>query len=124
MNFQILPTELIDEIGESLGFDMWNKRDDLKEYDFPGAREPNCLPADSFIEGNTVEYNNIWMLVYKNVGFYHGKISVYTLNLYTLKPTKNSKIQTFLSDELKEKIKKVLRFPKKINGKKIEQVFK
>ena len=35
----MLDEDLIDEIGEYLGFVMWNKRDETKEYDFPGERE-------------------------------------------------------------------------------------
>jgi hypothetical protein len=39
------------------------------------------------------------------MGWFHGSKSLYTLNLSTLKPTKNSKIQKLLSRELIEKIK-------------------
>jgi DNA phosphorothioation-dependent restriction protein DptG len=56
----VLNEELIDKIGEYIGFEMWNNRDKTKEY---------------------------------------------TLNLITMKPTKNSNIQKCLSTELCEKIK-------------------
>ena len=102
----ILGEELIDEIGEYLGFVMWNKRDKSKEYDFPGARgEVNCLAGEIFVEGNVIIYNRTLLLVYKNVNCFHGFKSLCTLNLFTLKPTKNSKTQTLLSQELNKKIK-------------------
>jgi hypothetical protein len=45
----MLPPELIDEIGEYVGFKMWSKRDDSKEYDFPNQRGDNCLAGDEFL---------------------------------------------------------------------------
>lgn len=75
---------MIDEIGESLGFEMWNKRDKTKEYDLAGAREDDCLAGDNFVEG--IESNNRG---YMN----NSHQSLYTLNLKTLKPTQNSKKQ-------------------------------
>ena len=63
----MLDNNLIDEVGEYLGFAMWNKRDKTKEYDFPGSREGNCLPGDEFAEGNIIIYNNIPLLVYKRL---------------------------------------------------------
>ena len=101
----MLDNNLIDEVGEYLGFAMWNKRDKTKEYDFPGSREGNCLPGDEFAEGNIIIYNNIPLLVYKNKGCFHTFKSLYTLNLSTIKPTKQSKIQKLLSPNLIEKIK-------------------
>jgi hypothetical protein len=101
----MLGEELIDEIGEYLGFAMWNKRDKSKEYDFPNAREENYLPGDVFVEGNIIIYNKTPLLVYKNKNCFHIFKSLYTLNLITIKPTKNSKIQTIISQELVEKIK-------------------
>lgn len=100
-----LDENLIDEIGEYLGLEMWNKRDKTKEYDFQGAREEKCLPGDGFVEGNIIKYNGIRLLVYQNMGCSHGSKSLYTLNLSTLNPTKNSKIQKLLSRQLFEKIK-------------------
>ena len=100
----MLDNELIDEIGQYLGFSMWNKRDETKEYDFPNARE-NCLAGDAFVEGKTIVYNQTPLLVYKSAGCFHGFKSLYTLNLLTIKPTKTSKNQKVLSPELVEKIK-------------------
>jgi len=101
----ILGEELIDEIGKYLGFVMWNKRDKSKEYDFPNAKEENSLSGDIFVEGNIIIYNNTPLLVYKKKNGFHNFNSLYTLNLFTIKPTKNSKTQTIISQELVEKIK-------------------
>lgn len=101
----ILGEELIDEIGEYLGFVMWNKRDKSKEYDFSNAREEKCLFGDIFVDGNIIIYNHTPLLVYKNKNCFHNFKSLYTLNLSTIKPTKNSKTQTIISQELVEKIK-------------------
>jgi hypothetical protein len=102
----MLDKDLIDEIGEYLGFEMWNKRDISKEYDFPNERsdDKDTLMGDKYIIGNII-YNKIPLLVYKNAGCFHSFKSLYTLNLLTLKPTKNSLNQTLLSKELIEKIK-------------------
>uniref|UniRef100_A0A6C0B188 Uncharacterized protein n=1 Tax=viral metagenome TaxID=1070528 RepID=A0A6C0B188_9ZZZZ len=106
----MLDEDLIDEIGEYLGFVMWSKRDKSKHYDFPNAREEEtCIPGDQFVEGSIVIYNTIALLVYKNVGCFHTFKSLYTLNLSTIKPTKNSKNQTLLSQELLIKIKMSLK---------------
>ena len=101
----ILDEDLIDEIGEYIGFDMWNKRDKSKKYDFPGARDDNCLAGDKFVHGNIIIFNETPLLVYKHRGFFHGVKSLYTLNLITIRPTKNSYIKHLLSPELCEKIK-------------------
>lgn len=102
--------ELIDEIGEYLGFEMWNKRDKTKEYDFPGSREADALPGDYFVSGNLVQwYNRPTLLVYQYEACrydpFFDRSSLYTLNLSTMKPTKNSSNQTPLSQELIEKLK-------------------
>ena len=77
----MLDKDLIDEIGEYLGFVMWNKRDETKQYDFPNAREEEiCIPGDKFVEGNIIIYNNTPLLVYKNKGCFHGFKTLYTLN--------------------------------------------
>ena len=107
MNNDFLGNDLIDSVGEYLGFEMWSKRDTSKEYDFPGARDGNEY-ADNFVEGNIIGYKNQILLVYKLVGHYHGAPSLYTLNLSTIKPTKNSRCQKQLSLELVEKIKAVM----------------
>lgn len=97
--------ELIDEIGEYLGFDMWRKRDKTKEYDFPNARgEEKYFQGDQFVEGNIIFYANTKLLVYKNVGYFHRFKALYTLNMKTLKPTKNSRIQKQLTHDLIEKL--------------------
>jgi len=95
----ILGEDLVDEIGEYLGFVMWNKRDKFKEYDFPNDREENCLFGNIFVDGNIIIYNNIPLFCF------HTFKSLYTLNLFTIKPTKNSKTQTIILQELVEKIK-------------------
>ncbi len=108
----LIDDELIDEIGESLGYYMWNKRDMTKEYGFAGARDPeneNEISADGFCSGTVIYYNKIPLLVFKNMYlcyFYKDSWSEYTLNLRTLKPTKNSKNQTQFSNELIRKITK------------------
>jgi hypothetical protein len=105
IEYNILGEELIDEIGEYLGFAMWNNRDKSKEYDFPGSREENCSCGDAFIEGNIIIFKTTPLLLYKNKNCFHGFKTLYTLNLLTIKPTKNSHIKTILSQELVEKIK-------------------
>ena len=103
----MLDKDLIDEIGEYLGFEMWNKRDISKEYDFQNERSDDNITyymGDKYITGNII-YNKIPLLVYKNAGCFHSFKSLYTLNLLTLKPTKNSLNKTLLSKELIEKIK-------------------
>lgn len=104
--FSDLSDEIIDEIGEYLGFDMWNKRDKTKEYDFPNARdEVGCLDGSAFMEGKIIEFKNNFLLVYKPANSYHAVRSNYTLNLSTLTPTKTSPLRKTLSEELIEKIK-------------------
>jgi hypothetical protein len=100
--------ELIDDIGLYLGFKMWSTRDKSIEYDFPCARDddPTTPGGEMFIEGKTIKYKELHLLIYKHMHSYHGHQSLYTLNLKTLRPTKNSKIATELSDELKDRIKK------------------
>ena len=102
----MLTLELIDEIGEYLGFKMWSKRDESKEYDFPNQRgDINCLAGDEYLVGNVIVYNRVPLLVFKNAGCFHGFKSVYTLNLITVKPTAQSRIKKVLSPALIGKIK-------------------
>lgn len=99
--------ELIDEIGQFLGFDMWNFRDKSKKYVLPGNRSDedfDCLLADDYVEGKVITYKNIPLLLFQYKG-YNSIQSLYTLNLFTLKPTKASDCQTLLSKELIDKIK-------------------
>ena len=93
---------LIDEIGEYLGFDMWNKRDKTKEYCTPGHRD-GTEHEDNYVEGNVIEYMNMNLLVFQYRQLFYQPV-LYTLNLKTNKPTKNSKLQKQLSCELIEKI--------------------
>lgn len=105
----MLDENLINEIGEFLGYEMWNKRDNTKEYDFPGCRESNSESGDHFMVGRVIHTQYQSLLCFNT--FYnliiHKKV-LYTLNLKTLKPTKNSPNQKLLSPELIEKIKQVL----------------
>lgn len=93
----MLTPQLIDEIGEYVGFKMWSKRDDSKEYDFPNQRGDNCLAGDDFLEGNVIVFNRVPLLVFKHAGCVHGFKSVYILNLITVKPTAQSRIKKVLS---------------------------
>lgn len=103
-----LDEDIIDEIGEYIGFEMWNNRDKTKEYDFPSAREDHiCLPGEKFVYGKIIYFKETPLLVFKYKGFYHGVKSLYILNLITIKPTKKSKIQKLLSTELCEKIQMI-----------------
>ena len=62
-------------------------------------------------------YNNTPLLVYKNAGCFHGSKSLYTLNLSTIKPTKNSNNQKLLSQELHRPKRKMRQtFYKKIKN--------
>jgi len=105
----MLDENLINEIGEFLGYEMWNKRDTTKTYDFAGARDDNIFTecGDHFMVGYTVNVNYQSLLCFNT--FYKfpiDKKAMYTLNLKTLKPTKNSPNQKLLSPELIEKLKK------------------
>lgn len=94
--------DLIDEIGEYLGFDMWNKRDKTKEYCFAGYRD-GTDHGDDYVEGNVIEYMNTKLLVFQYKQLFHQR-ALYTLNLKTKKPTKTSPQQKQLTPALIEKL--------------------
>lgn len=96
--------DVIDEIGEYLGYQMWNKRDKSKTYSMPGDRDGEDEHADDYMEGKIINFNGLNLLTFLIIGCY-GANSQYTLNLSTLRPTKNSPIQTELPNELKRKIR-------------------
>lgn len=98
--------ELIDDIGESLGFKMWNKRDKTKKYDTPGDREDgeDWLHADNYMVGEVITFKKLPLLVYQHKSSFGDK-SYYTFNLLTMRPTKTSHSQVQLSKELVAKIK-------------------
>jgi hypothetical protein len=101
----VLPDELIDEIGEYLGFHMRNKHTVIRMNGLTGCREDNTIITDFFVKGNIVYFNNkVPLLVFQNQSF--NKKSLFTLNLLTLKCTYNSPTQKLLSPELVDKIKK------------------
>ena len=107
----VIPDELIDEIGEYLGFDMWNKRDITQIYDSIGCREPNAIMSDFFVKGNIVYFKDkipllVFQYIYNKSNHNNNNKSLFTLNLKTLKSTYNSPTQKLLSPELFDKIKK------------------
>ena len=101
----MLSDTLINEIGEYLGFKMWNNRDKSLNYDFPGAREDDAIAGEDFVVGSEFEYKGMLFLSFKQAGQFHAVKSLYTLNLRTLKPTRNSPITKLLSPQLCMKIK-------------------
>jgi hypothetical protein len=99
-----LGEDLIDEIGEYVGLSMWSKRDRTRTYSYPGCRDGEDEHADDYVNGEVINFNGIYLLLFKPEGGYGGYDSEYTLNLSTLRPTKNSHIKKELSLELKAKI--------------------
>jgi hypothetical protein len=106
--FSFLSEELIADIGESVGFQMWSRRDKSIEYGDPGARGDEPGRTDDYHSGNIICTGHLYLLVFSNEGYrafqLKGK-SEYTLNLHTLKPTAASPKKNLLSDELKARIK-------------------
>jgi len=97
--------DLINEIGEHLGFKMWNKRDKTLTYEYAGNRDGDGELADDYFVGSVIQYNNLPLLVFQRKGIFAYQ-SEYTLNLITLRPTKASENQTLLPRELINKIKR------------------
>lgn len=104
MKYPIPDEELIDEIGEYLGFMMWHKRDKTKTYEYAGNRDGDGLIADNYFVGSVLTYNNLPLLVFQRKGIFAYQ-SEYTFNLKTMRPTKASELQLPLSKELINKIK-------------------
>ena len=129
MNINLLSENIINEIGENTGFLMWNKRDKSKKYyqlnseysyDFYSDGPPNknwIFSKTEFIYNekyNVSSYidweilnptKNQILLQFKIVGDYHRYIGIYTINLKTLNPTKNSNIKTKLTKNIISHIK-------------------
>jgi hypothetical protein len=107
MEKTFLSEDLIADIGESVGFKMWSRRDKSMEYSYPGCRGDEPEYADDFHNG-TVLCNKLYLLTFSRESYrYTGSrgIASYTLNLRTLTPTRNSRIQTPISEELKARIR-------------------
>lgn len=103
-----LTDEIIDEISKEIGLDLWDNRDKTKRYCYPGNRVSGELRADDYFNTSITLYKNVYLLMFRPEGHFKGSNSEYTLNLNTLKPTKNSHIKKELSDELITKIKNYL----------------
>lgn len=102
--YKIPDDDLIDEIGEHLGFQMWNKRDRTKSYEYAGNRDGGCEIADDYYEGRVISFKEIPLLVFQRKGIFAHQ-SEYTFNLKTMRPTKNSGSQVLLPKDLITKIK-------------------
>lgn len=103
----LLSEDLIADIGESIGFKMWSRRDKGIEYSYPGARGGEVHRADDFHNG-TVLCNKLYLLTFSRESYKFSSIqgcASYTLNLHTLTPTRNSRIQTPISEGLKARIR-------------------
>ncbi len=99
--------ETIDEIGQAMGFKMWNLRDKSKKYILPGNRDEHdddCLLADDYVEGHVIVFNKFPLVIFQYLDHFPNK-SLYTLNLITLRPTKASELQTQIPKEIINKIK-------------------
>jgi hypothetical protein len=98
--------ELMNEIGEFVGLQMWNKRDMSKSYEYIGNRDASDELADNYVVSKVIIYQQIPLLVFETKSYFSSQ-SLYTLNLLTMRPTKNSYYQHKLSKELIDKIKQV-----------------
>jgi len=67
-------------------------------------RNPSLL--DDCYESKVITGKHPPLLVFLSKGTY-GNGSVYTVNLFTMKPTANSQLKTPLTDELKSKLTKL-----------------
>lgn len=104
----LLPEDLIADIGEYIGFKMWSRRDTSIEYSYPGVRGDEPGRADDFHNGGVICMYNLYLLTFsREIYRYTGSrgIASYTLNLNTLAPTRNSRIQTPISEGLKARIR-------------------
>ena len=118
-----LPENIINEIGKLTGYNMWNNRDKTKKYyqlnseysyNFYENGPPNKnwifsktdfihtekYNVSSYIDWKILDVNNQLLLQFKIVGDYNRYIGIYTINLKTLQPTKNSKIQIKLTNNI------------------------
>lgn len=90
---------------------MWDTRDRSKTYSYPGCRVDEDEHADDYYKAEVIQFEHTAtelppLMIFKQVGVIKSK-SAYTLNMNTLKPTKNSAIQTKLTKELRELTMKV-----------------
>lgn len=102
--YPIRGSDVMDEIGEYLGFQMWNLRHLYDDYVIHDKEEWHFYGCDvlEFRGGPPLLVYN-----YRNPYGLGGPCSSdYTFNLKTMKPTKNSPKQTLLPDELIDKIKR------------------
>ncbi len=96
INNVLIFNDLIDEIGEYLGYNMW------KSNKYPKSK----IEAMGYYNGELVLYQGNYLLIFRPTTR-NGKIksSVYTLNLKTMRPTKASPNQTQLNMDLKRKLR-------------------
>jgi hypothetical protein len=108
-----LDDDIIREIGEHAGFKLWSTRDkSLKYRDEGGDDIYDGLPVEGFafpyismytpIPGRTM---HLLTFVYKTYSYKQDLASAYTINIMTLKPTKNSLNQTLIPPHVIAKIK-------------------
>jgi hypothetical protein len=94
---------IVSEIGQYLGFMMWDRltKEERKEV-YTNDRE------DDYICGNVIDYKGIPMLIFRRQDRGHtigyGRTTECTINLCTLKPTKNSSIQKSIPAHIVKKM--------------------
>ncbi len=107
-NLTYCSIDLLDEIGEYLGFTMWNKRDLSKKYAYRGFKDDEEA-IDDYIEADVIFYKDFPLLIYQyNAYRKTSDHTLYIFNLKTFKPTKNSPIKKELSPDLLDKLKLAL----------------
>jgi len=102
-----ISNEMMNQIGRSVGLQMWDDRDKSKTCSYPGDRGDEDLRADDYCNGKITVWKDIPLLTFleesmPNSG--RGGSSLYTINLNTLKPTRSSPNQTQLTEQMKKDI--------------------
>ena len=103
--------EIYIAIGKELNIPMWNGLSEKEQNKI--LNEQNESATLNYFQCVPTSFNGIRLFNFlpsnpHHIPCYtHGLRSAYTLNLNTLKPTKNSRSQKLLSDELCRKIKLV-----------------
>ena len=87
--------ELIVKIGKYVGLKM---RDESTDDD----------DSIDLCEGNVMEFNGIWLLLYTDASIDGFCKSRYTLNLQTLRPTRNSNIQIEIPDDYQKAARRLM----------------